>query len=82
MLTLNITNICEVMINPLLRFDYFSRDLYLVGAHNYQSNILSHFLGHARLFGQESKKRGTPTELNAIIRSPVVSAVFAFAREP
>ncbi len=54
----------------------------LVVTHNYQSNILSCFLGHPRLFGQESKKRGTPTELNAIIRFPIVAAVFAFAREP
>ncbi len=54
----------------------------LVSTHNYQVNILSHFLGHYRLFGQESKKRGTPTELNAIIRFPIVAPVFACAREP
>ncbi len=53
----------------------------LVVTYSYQANIVSHFFGHDRLFGQESKKRGTPTELNAIIRFPV-EAVFACAREP
>ena len=58
----------------------------VVVTHNYQSNMLSVYFAIiifvGKIFGHQSKKRGTLKELNKNMRFPVAAGVFAFACTP